>query len=124
MTIWQQWQRPRLEAYWGLLGFSMFYVIFEVLLISKIHTNSSLWIKCAPVLVGLGYTLIGGGLLYRVLVHAKLIANETGLVISNPFRSDQVLAWSEISFMKPDRLLMIHCHDGRTVTAWVVQKNG
>ncbi len=124
MTIWQQWQRPRFEAYWGVVGFSIFYVIFEVVLVARVHSDSSLLIKCAPVVVGLAYTLIGAALLYRVLAHAKVLALPDGLVISNPFRSDQKVAWGQIESMSPERLLIIHLHDGTTVVAWVIQKNG
>jgi xanthine/uracil permease len=113
-----------MEAYWGLLGFVIFYVLFEALLISRIDSNSSSFTKSLPIVVGLAYSLVGAALLYRVLVHARVVAHEGGLSISNPFRGDQNLAWNEIASMTPERLLIIRCHDGRRVIAWVIQKNG
>jgi uncharacterized integral membrane protein len=124
VNVWKQWQRPRMEAYWGVVSFSIFYVIFEAVLVARVQTDSPWWVKSAPVVIGLFYTLLGGGLLYRVIGHAKMLAHEDGLIISNPFRSDQTLSWSEIEYMSPDRLLIIHRHDGTKVVAWVIQKNG
>ena len=124
VVTWKIWQRPRREAIWGIVAFALFFVLFDTLLISNISADSSLLDKAVPVVVIFVYVMCGVTLLYRVLVHAKLVANEQGVRIANPFRDDQLLAWSEITSMRADRLLMIRCVDSRQTVAWVIQKNG
>ena len=124
VVIWQEWRRPRREGFWGVVAFTLFFVVFDSkLLIWTTETGSFTREATAVTVAGL-YVLVGGTLLFRVLAHARLIANEDGLIISNPFRNDQRVAWSEIAAMRADRLLLIKRHDGKRVVAWVVQKNG
>ena len=72
----------------------------------------------------LAFSVISAILSYRVFAHAKVIATADGLIISNPFRGDQRIKWSEIVDIKPDRLLIITTTDDRKLIAWAIQKNG
>jgi hypothetical protein len=102
----------------------VFWLIFEYTATIGISSKSSVLERFVPVVVGLAYSMIAGGLLYRTLLHAKVIAHPNGLTIANPFRSDQQIGWDQIASMRADRLLQITTTDGRTVIAWVIQKNG
>jgi hypothetical protein len=124
MIVWREWRRPRREAAWAVAAFTMFYVIFVGLALSSLGTRSAWAPKAVVVVVGLAYVAISGALAYRVFVHARVVADPTGLTIANPFRGDQHLAWSQIASMRADRLLLIEGTDGRRRVAWVIQKNG
>jgi hypothetical protein len=124
MTTFAEWRRPRREAWWALAGFSMFFVIIGYLLVDGVGANPTTWDIFVPVLVLVAYSAGGAVLAYRVFAHARVLATDQGLVISNPFRGDQFVAWGDISSIKADRLLIITVASGQRVIAWVIQKNG
>jgi xanthine/uracil permease len=124
VIVWREWKRPTREVVWAIVAYAMFYVIFVSVLLVDVTSNSSDVFEALIVIVGLLYTLIAAALCYRVFVHARLIADPSGLTIANPFRGNQHLAWSSIATMSPDRLLTIHDAAGKKYIAWVVQKNG
>jgi len=124
MATLREWRRPAREAWWALLGFSIFFVIVGLLVVHAMPAYPSTLEEFIPVGVLLTYCLIGAVLAYRVFAHARVIATPSGLLISNPFRSDQFVDWSDIDWMRADRLLTIGLTNGSRVIAWVIQKNG
>lgn len=123
MTIWQEWRRPSIEAVWALAAFALFFILLQSALLVDVHRAGDVLAKSLVIVLGLAYVLASGTLSYRVFVHARLFATPSGLIIRNPFRRNQEVAWSAITSMRTDRLLTIHAGD-RRVIVWVIQKNG
>jgi hypothetical protein len=124
MATLREWRRPTREAWWAFVGFSIGYFVIAYVLIGAmpdrpsradvVFTSVTLVVVC----------LVAAVLAYRVFAHSRLAATEDGLVVSNPFRSDQRVGWGDISSMAAERLLIVRLTNGRRVVVWAVQKNG
>jgi hypothetical protein len=124
VPVWGEWRRPDSERVWAAIAFVLCYVIiigWALYALSPIQSWAS---RIAVIGVGVAYVVIGGGLAYRVLVHARVTADVNGLNIANPFRGDQRIPWDRIAWMQPDRLLLVYELDGTRRIAWAIQKNG
>lgn len=122
--MWAEWRRPQSERLWSIAAFAVCYLTvvgWSLAAFGDVHGWGD---RVAILAIGLGYCAIAGLLGYRVLFHARVVADERGLLIANPFRGDQRLAWGEIASMRADRLLWITTNDGQRHIAWVIQKNG
>jgi hypothetical protein len=77
--------------------------------------------KSAPLLaIGTIVAVLGAGFgLYRAFQYPKLIANDDGLLVRNPFNTHR-LAWSDVAELSSDRFLRILTTDGRRITVWAV----
>jgi hypothetical protein len=124
MATLREWRRPTREAWWALVGFCIGYFVIAYALIDAMpHTPSSadiVFTSAALVVI----CLVAAILAYRVFAHSRLVATEDGLVVSNPFRSDQRVSWGEISTMHAERLLIVRLTSGRRIVVWTIQKNG
>jgi len=63
--------------------------------------------------------LLGCGLAYALGLRPSVAAEETALVVRNPFRTTR-LPWRRIKEIRPGRALTV-VHDGGEVEAWAVQ---
>jgi hypothetical protein len=120
----REWRRSSAEAWWALLGYVVGFFVIASVVISAMddHPSTADVVGASTLLVGVSS---GAAILaYRVFAHARLRATVDGIVVSNPFRSDQFVSWANIDSMSPDRLLVVRRTDGGRVIVWAVQKNG
>jgi len=124
MTILREWRRPSREAWWALVGFSVVYVVVAYSTTRQMPKSPQISDELEPIAITLAYTIASALLAYRVFAYSRLLATPDGLIVDNPFRSEQRVDWGSIEWMRADRLLTIGLVGGGKVTVWVVQKNG
>jgi hypothetical protein len=124
VPVWGEWRRPDVERAWAGVAFTLCYILFMTWTLDALSPIGSWADRFAVLGVGVAYIVIGGGLAFRVLVHARVVANADGLIIANPFRGDQHVPWERISWMRANRLLWVYENGGTRHIAWAIQKNG
>jgi hypothetical protein len=124
MATLREWRRPPGEAWWALVGYLIGFFVISAITIGALpdHPSNSEVVGASAVLVAV--SALAGFLGYRVFAHSCLRATDQGILVANPFRSDQFVTWGDIASIRPERLLIVRRTDGRRVVVWAVQKNG